>query len=306
MRIISYLIISCSFIGCLSDSKPPVVTPETTPTVPAETTPTPTTETALTEEAWAPLLSALSAETAEPPPARSSTGSPQVFEGMDTIGLQDPAGGLDAELGFIHATKPVAAGQPYDEKWVVYDPAPLLQVATGGTAARNVTLRAFALTPPDKGELTADRITTYCARPDAANLKRADQSVNYFAFPGPTAITSLASQPLPNTTAAYTYEVWTSNQGNLARSGTLYRELQTPATGPQVQREFWVLEDDYIFPSAGVFTQIRPVSTGAYTTLRAFMEAMQTQRNAETDAAKKAKWRYSPVSFSWVPLCATP
>ena len=64
-------------------------------------------------------------------------------------------------------------------------------------------------------------------------------------------------------------------------------------------KDFWTFEDDYVLAGAGVITQVRPSGT-AFTSLKGYLEAMQTLRNA---SANPSAWRYAPIPYTWSKLC---
>ena len=284
-------------------SKPPETT---TPTTEEPSTPATTTE---PEPDWTALLAALAAtEATELPTAAlppDAGADAQLYEGESAPALTDPAGGADIVSGGIYTVKLPNPAIGFTESWVSFgDEGALLQPATAGVSQ---TLKLKHVDGGfERGTLDAAKISTLCQRADAAALKISDQAVRYFGFPQPNAITSLPSQLPANTAPPITYEVYTSNMGQPdVRTGSLYRELQTPAGGVPVWKDFWVLENDYVFPGPGVETRIKRVNTGGFTTLKAYLQAQQASRAAETPA-NQGKWLYAPTSYSWRTLCVTP
>lgn len=314
-RVCFALTLAALTAGCPDGgSKPPSTTPETPPASnpatpgdgPGQTTPT---EPGTTDAEWANLLAELAATPATDLPAAAlppdATPDSQLYEGESAPNLSDPAGGADLVTGGVFTLKLAAPAVGFTETWISYDTDALMLNPDGAGTSRALKLKSVDL-GLGPGTLTPNRITTECAKPGSANFKKSPIEVRYFAFPSPTAITNLPSASPPNTTSTMVYEVFTSNLGQpRIRSGALYREIQTPPVGAPVWKDFWVLEHDYLFPGPGVETVIERVNTGGPTNLKAFLQAQQGLRNAETPA-NQAKWSYVPTSYSWVSLCTTP
>lgn len=248
------------------------------------------------EPDWTALYTALNSQIADAP-VQAGTNT-QVGQGeFGLIGIDTNATPpADIPFGAIHATAPTTAGQPYLERWVSSDPEALRLLPPPSGNPLNLDFR-FVPNPPEGGQLTPTRIATYCAQPNAASLQLATMVVNYYGFPGAPAIAALPATNPPGTTSTATYEVYTNQLGTPTRTGTLYRELA--GTNPVTWKDFWTFEDDYVLAGAGVITQVRPSGT-PFTTLKGYLEAMQTLRNA---SANPNAWRYAPIPYTWSKLC---
>lgn len=296
--------------GCPDGEGTPEKTETTTETTTTETTTESPAQTSPSGEAdWTALLAALastdapSLPTAATPPDGGADS--QLYEGESAPALTDPNGGADIVAGAIYTIKLATPGLGFTESWISFgDEGALLQPPNAGASQ---TLKLWYVDGGlAAGTLTPEKINALCGRPDAATLKTSDQTLRYFGFPSPASIGDLPNNNPPNTTTTISYEVFTSNMGQPpVRSGALYREIQTPPGGVPVWKDFWVFEHDYIFPGPGIEAHIQRVNTGGFTTLKAFLEAQQTLRSAETPA-NQAKWLYAPAAYSWRALCVTP